>query len=281
MKIDHGEHYCPYTDETLSSTEMNSEHIIPLSLGGANGFEIPVCKKFNAKAGSAIDAVIGKQLIIQSRRTKLKVKGQSGKVAEMYYKKAFDGDTGLPLQVKITKDKGINVRAPYIPDNFEMVTTRTIKLPVKIDREIWLKYVAKVALSSGYFAYGKLFKEKVNTKNLRLIMNKSNDELIEKYCDMKVNAHDLFMEEASINEKLCKHVCKAIGENSCVGIIPDKESITIFAGILGQYVGSIRVEADTMGFPNEGDFYWGHFMCVQGGKLKRGSHRKLLEKIVS
>ena len=34
--------YCPYTDQEINEGETSKEHIIPLSLGGVNGFEIPV-----------------------------------------------------------------------------------------------------------------------------------------------------------------------------------------------------------------------------------------------
>ena len=55
--------YCPYTDKYLSTNEVNREHIIPLSLGGVNGFEIPVSIDFNSKAGSNIDGALANDLI--------------------------------------------------------------------------------------------------------------------------------------------------------------------------------------------------------------------------
>jgi hypothetical protein len=119
--------YCPYTNREISGSEVNSEHIIPISLGGVNGFEIPVCKKFNSKVGSEIDAKIGKELIIQSRRVNLKVKGHSGKIPKMYYKNALDEETGLPLQVEISKDTGIRARVPHIPVGAKYPTGRKIQ----------------------------------------------------------------------------------------------------------------------------------------------------------
>ena len=47
--------YCPYTDRELPESKSSSEHIIPLSLGGVNGFEIPVDATFNSILGSEID----------------------------------------------------------------------------------------------------------------------------------------------------------------------------------------------------------------------------------
>ena len=34
--------YCPYTDKGYPDAETRFEHIVPLSLGGVNGFEMAV-----------------------------------------------------------------------------------------------------------------------------------------------------------------------------------------------------------------------------------------------
>ena len=39
--------YCPYTDREVPKHQANREHIIPLALGGVDGFEIAVDSKFN------------------------------------------------------------------------------------------------------------------------------------------------------------------------------------------------------------------------------------------
>ena len=260
---------------------MSSEHIVPLSLGGVNGFELPVSKEFNTSVGSQIDGLIGKQLPILARRTNFKVKGHSGKTPEMYFKNARLGNTDIPLQVKVSKDQGILARAPYLPDNTKDVTGEYIKLSTRIDLEVWLKYVAKVALSAGYFAYGEQFRDKVNTDNLRHIMNKSNQELIRDHSNMKVDAHGFCMEVNSPKTEIYKGICKSLTKGSCVGIVPSDSSMSIFTGILGCYIGTISVEADTRCFKNEGPYYWGHFMWPLNGKLVRTSYKRLLETIAS
>ena len=258
---------------------MNSEHIIPLALGGINGFEIPVCREFNSTVGSKVDAKIGNELIIKSRRAKLNVLGHSKKTASLYYKNARDAETGLPLQVKITKEKGMQIRAPYVPPGSKKPTGKHIEFTTTSDIDIWLKYVAKVALSGGYFAYGSLFREHANTNDLRNILTMSNSELLKKHPDIKVHAHYLYMEDDSDDIKLFKHICQAVGDNSCLGIIPSDNHLTFFAGILGGYVGMLKIEANTKLFPNQDEYRWGHFMCPQNGHLSRVSYHRLLEKL--
>ena len=272
--------YCPYTDKELDESKVNSEHIIPLSLGGINGLEIPVCKDFNSKIGSEVDAKIGQELVIQSRRAKLEVKGHSGKIPFMYYKNGKDADTGLPLQVKITKEKGVELRAPYVPEESPHPTGRKIQFSAVSDMEIWLKYTAKVALSSGYFIYGDEFRHNVNTKELRAIMTMSHEEIRRDMPEIQAQAHCIYTEDDTKEVKLYKKVCEAVGDHSCIGIVPSDNYLTFFTGILGGYVGMIKVDANTTGFPNEGEYYWGHFISPQNGQLNRASYRRLLQKLL-
>lgn len=268
--------YCPYTDKELDDSEVNPEHIIPLSLGGMNKLELPVCKIFNSKVGSDIDGKIGQELIIQSRRTRLKVKGHSKKTPSMYYKNASDVDTGLPLQVQITKDDGIRLNAPYIPEDSDHPTGKRIKFTASSDPEIWLKYVAKVALSAGYFSYGELFRNSVKTSELRSIMTMSHNELREQKPKIQAHAHHIYLEDFD-EIKTYKEICTLFDDYSCIGIIPSNNHLTFFTSILGQYVGMVRVGADTTEFPNEGKYSWGHFICPVNGKLGRTSYYRVMQ----
>ena len=55
--------YCPYTDRNLSEWETSAEHIIPLSLGGTNGLELPVEPALNAQLGSEIDGALANEFL--------------------------------------------------------------------------------------------------------------------------------------------------------------------------------------------------------------------------
>lgn len=268
--------YCPYTDKDLEDSESNSEHIIPLSLGGMDSLEIPVCKVFNSKVGSDIDGKIGQELIIQSRRARLKVKGHSGKVPAMYYKNASDIDTGLPLQVRITKDEGMKLRAPYVPEGASHPKGKKIKITTSSDPDIWLKYVAKVALSAGYFSYGEYFRNNVNADELRSIMTMSHSELLEHKPEIKAHAHHIYLDDFE-EIKTYKKICTTFSNYSCIGIVPSNKHLTFFTSILGQYIGMIRVEANTKEFPNEGSYSWGHFICPVNNQLGRTSYYRVIQ----
>jgi hypothetical protein len=70
--------YCPYTDRDIPIDDSNPEHIIPLSLGGLNGFTLPVSKDFNSRAGSEIDGALANDFLVMSERDKHSVWGHSG-----------------------------------------------------------------------------------------------------------------------------------------------------------------------------------------------------------
>jgi hypothetical protein len=59
--------YCPYADRDIPISESSPEHIIPLALGGMNGFTIPVSKDFNSSVGSEIDGALANDLLVMRR----------------------------------------------------------------------------------------------------------------------------------------------------------------------------------------------------------------------
>ena len=274
--------YCPYTNILIPESDSNPEHIIPLSLGGNNDFVINVCKKANAKLGSEIDAKIGNELIIASRRARFEVKGHSNKTPALYFNNAIDSHSGLPLQVKVTKTDGMKIRAPYVPDKENLPTGKEIQLTMTGSIDIWLKYVAKVALSSGIFAYGNLFQTDVQSDILRSMVYSDNlPELQEnKNIHQLLGGHYLYHESNHWHLDLYKTICESIHNSSCVGIVPSTGAVSFFAGILGCYIGVVTVKANTDNWPNEGAYRDGHFMCVQNGKLCRLSFRRVLEKSI-
>ncbi|UUO12074.1 HNH endonuclease [Alcaligenes faecalis] len=84
--------WCPYAGEEMDSAACNAEHIIPLSLGGSNGFTVPVSKTLNAEVGSAIDAALAtKDIITMFRRREFDARGHSNKKPEVRIRNATYG----------------------------------------------------------------------------------------------------------------------------------------------------------------------------------------------
>ena len=101
--------YCPYTDRDLHCEKSTSEHIIPLALGGANGFQLPVDATFNAKLGSELDGKLANEFLIAIGRTKYDARGHSGKEPWATIKNANYGVDNRPAQVRIHRKHGIQL----------------------------------------------------------------------------------------------------------------------------------------------------------------------------
>lgn len=264
--------YCPYTDQYLPEDEMNSEHIIPLSLGGINGFEIPVSEEFNSKAGSKIDGSLANDFWILGKRTALDVRGHSNKKPVFKVTKAINIDTNKPIQIVHDKDNGTAIWCPITRKN--LTGKVNFRASLTFQRSIELRFVAKVFLSSGYYCYGEHFKNNVNHDEARIIMNSTFEEMIENETSTLVD--DRFSSDDNETLQVFRAICEFHKSGSIVGIIPHESSIGIFVGILGIYIGVLNVPAHTENFPNSGEYDLGHIMLIENGELKRQSYRGYL-----
>ncbi|HZL69323.1 MAG TPA: hypothetical protein VFC29_18570 [Candidatus Limnocylindrales bacterium] len=270
--------YCPYTDEDCPDAETSTEHIIPLSLGGVNGFEIAVHTKTNSDIGSRIDAAMAEDFLVKTKRDRFDVRGHSGKAPVFVVKEATNAD-GLPLQVALNQRSGLQVWSPrhreYVTD--ERASSLELKFSVKIDTA--MKFVAKVALSGGYFVYGDLFRRNVKHSDFRKIMNfqpsnPSGHEGVEARVD------DRFSESAVEDVQIFRALCKASEPRSIVGFAHSNDRFGIFVGILGEYIGTIHVPGVMEAFPKEGEHQMGHVIQLQRPGFTRVSMKQALESFL-
>lgn len=272
--------YCPYINKDLSENEANREHILPLSLGGINGFEIPVCKIFNSKVGSKIDGAVANDFLILMKRNELDIRGHSKKKPVFIAKKSTDTETGNPIQVTFDRQSKEGLKI-WCPIKREYTTDgKTVSSSVTLDIDIDLKFVAKVALSAGYFAYGDLFRNHVKHEELRLIMNTDPKEMGDEIYDIETLVDNRFSDDKNEQLQIFRALCKAVGGCSIVGLVPTSKTLSVFVGVLGYYMGMVNVPANTDSFPNEEEFDLGHVICPQNGMLIRTSFRRALQKLM-
>lgn len=273
--------YCPYTDKDLSEANANREHIIPLSLGGINGFEIPVCKIFNSQVGSKIDGAVANDFLILMKRNELDIRGHSKKKPVFVAKKSTDQETGKPIQVTFDRQSKEGLKI-WCPINREYTKGgRTVSSSVTMNIDIDLKFVAKVALSAGFFAYGDLFRNHVKHEELRLIMNKDPKEMGDDIYKIETLVDNRFSGDKNEKLQIFRALCKAVGGSSIVGLVPTSKTLSVFVGVLGYYMGMVNVPANTDSFPNEEEFDLGHIICPQNGMLIRTSFRNALQEFMA
>jgi hypothetical protein len=262
--------YCPYTDRDIPLSESSPEHIIPLALGGMNGFTIPVSKDFNSRVGSEIDGVLANDFLVMGKRDKHGAKGHSKKHPENVFPNATNAETGEPLRVTLGQVRGLRL---WDPKRKRDVTGQGQKVSIgfKVDLDVTHRFVAKVALSAGYLVYGDHFRKHVKHEDLRKIMNHRPTEMGDLLKTIEAHYDDRFLEPQSDNQKIFRAIASGFGPHSVVALIPDSRSLSVVVGVLGDYIGMLSVPADTKTFPNSGEYRQGQFFVLKRPMATRDS----------
>ena len=93
--------YCIYSGKNLDDSEMNVEHIIPLSLGGCDSFTIMVGKKINSDLGSKIDGKFCNDFLIGLQQLPFDNRGHSKKSKSVNLKGTANN---RPITWSLSKD---------------------------------------------------------------------------------------------------------------------------------------------------------------------------------
>ena len=256
--------YCPYTDQAIPESQSSPEHIVPLSLGGVNGLEIPVDAEFNSQVGSKLDGALANEFLFALKRTKFDARGHSGKKPVALIRTATYGDDSRPAQAQFHSKRGMRVWDSRDREFKERVPR--FEITVSIDIDLPVRFVAKVALAAGYFVYGDLFRQHVDHRQLRDVMNtdlrkldltRSPEDLGLGHLTLRVDSylHEV-IEESDVGSAFRRAFCSSAG-TSVVMLIPGDNCFKVSVSILGQYVGMVNVPAETEKFPNYGDYELG------------------------
>ncbi len=270
--------YCPYTDCDIPESRSSSEHIIALSLGGISGFEIPVDAEFNSELGSKLDGALANEFLFALSRTQYDARGHSGKEPMALIKHVSYGEARRPAQIQFHMKHGTKVRDARDGEfkggveSFQIHTSLNIDLPIR--------FTAKVALAAAYFVYEDLFRENVDHRQLRDVMNldpkdldqsKSVAELGLEHLTLRYDSYLLEEPDDLDSEILWIRTFCASVRGSVVILMPGQGCLGVAVGVLGRYVGMVNVPADTTVFPSGIEYHWGHLIAVIDGKLKRCS----------
>ena len=271
--------YCPYTDRDIPEAQSSPEHIIPLSLGGINGLTIPVASAFNSQVGSKLDGALANEFLFALKRTKFDTHGHSGKKPVALIRKATYGEDSRPAQVRFHSKEGLKVWDSRDGEFKERVPR--FEISVSIDIDVPVRFAAKVALAAGYYVYGDLFRQHVDHRQFRDVMNtdlrkldftKAPADLGLGHLTLQV---DSYLREVPFEPEYdvlnsIRAFCSSV-EGSVVVLTPGYGCFGVGVGILGQYVATVIAPAETDAFPNDGNYAWGHVLAVTGKTLKRRS----------
>ena len=280
--------YCPYTDADIPKAESSSEHIIPLSLGGVNGFEVPASREFNSDVGSTIEGKLANDFLWQAPRMEFNARGRSGKEVIATVRHATYGEPRRPAQIQFRHQDGM--RLWDARDRVYVRPSGSIEMNVSLHLDIPFRFLAKVAMGAGYFVYGDLYRQHVDHQQLRDIVRldrsalKERLELHERKTGLwTVRWEDhlrLAPDDPDGRMPVFRLVCSSV-KGSSVLLVPGEQCLGIFVGLLGRYSGMLNVPATTDAFPMEGDHDLGHAVSLVNGCVERSSLRARVKALMN
>jgi hypothetical protein len=249
---------------------MNIEHIIPLSLGGANNFSIYVNADINAKLGTKVDGRLTQDYLISSIRRKKQLLGHSKKEPITILKKVTIKDSNKPIQLKF------DAKNNYV---FDPIKKRYLKpeecvgmefsIQLDYDKFIRTLFVAKTALATGYLIYKEKFLNFADHHSLRNYMKFAFHRDKTKIMNLDIRFMDPFNkmdDETSIwTRNYFEAICSLLN-CSLVMFVIGSQHILASVAIGGKYIGTINFKADVNNFQDEGKLKGGFIVGVQNGK---------------
>ena len=264
--------YCIYTD--TDSVDLSLEHIIPLSLGGHDKFSINVDRKANNGPASKIDSSLANDFAILFDRRKLGATGHSGKRPMPIAKRStFEGrkvqarfeDDGLKLyDVMLRKDIDPEI---YSGKNVEIGG-------IQFHMDDPLRFVAKVALSAGLYAYGDDFRNQVNHQEARIVMMADNFTKI----SPNIRCLDRWQLIEDDKHQIIWLIASQYRE-SCVMLMPGYDCFCVAVGLLGHFIGFLNIPAPSHRLQNIDDYDLGHVITIRDGQILRRSFRQVINEL--
>lgn len=233
------EKYCIYTDSDVSEEAGNYDHIVPLSLGGDDGFTVWSDAQFNSDVGSKIDGALANDPLMMFARRDADARGHSN--AEPVPKWKRSKLKGEPVQVSWGKNVEVwDSKANALMDPKD-VEGQKFTSEFKLDISVRPKFVAKVVLGAGQHFFEDTFRHEFDCQALRDLL-KADD--IKKH-QSSLKAHDIWLKGYwPFPDIAGMKVLTEFTGRTTVFFLINKAGIEFHVGVLGQYVGSIFVPGD-------------------------------------
>jgi hypothetical protein len=141
-----------------------------------------------------------------------------------------------------------------------------------------IRFVAKVALSAGFYALGDYFREHVAHGEARRIMYSTTYEDFKAVVsNVRTRVHDPFLpisEDSRVLHSAISSSCTHL-RGSVVIIRCGSTNLGVSVGVLGNYVGTLDIPT-TSAFPERPEYDLGHCLVVVDRQLERLSFRDYL-----
>jgi len=127
--------YCIYTDKDVPVKSGNYDHVIPLSLGGHDGFQVWADEYYNSTIGGTVDGKLANDFMVMLARRNADARGHNKEPVVPNWKQTeFEG---RPIQLKLAMDKieGFDPRTKAVIPESEIVG-KILESRFKIDLSV-------------------------------------------------------------------------------------------------------------------------------------------------
>jgi hypothetical protein len=230
--------YCIYTDVEVDEANGNYDHVVPLSLGGADGFCVWSDKTFNSVVGSKIDGAVANDALIMLARRNANARGHSRvKPVPIWRKSILEG---RPVQVSLGEEiKVWDARAKSYLDPNDFLN-KPLESRWIYDPSARSRFTAKVALGAGYFVFGQSFRAAADCDEVRKMLTHDLTAF-----QTTLVAHDPVLKGRWPSKDITAYLlmCEYQSRTTLI-VLPMATGIAFHLGVLGMYVGSIFCPAD-------------------------------------
>jgi hypothetical protein len=253
--------YCIYTDAEVDEADGNYDHVIPLSLGGNDGFCVWSDRGFNSVIGSTVDGALANDALVMMARRDADARGHSGiEPVPVWRKSIFEG---RPVQVSLGDEIKVwdsRARRYLEPKDFLNIPMESRWIYNTFARS---RFTAKVALGAGYFVFGQSFRSSADCGEFRRMLTADLTTF-----ETTLVAHDPILKGRwpSADITAFRLMCEYLGRTTLI-VLPMATGIAFHLGVLGMYVGSIFCLADVAKLSSED----GEVIVLGPGAMERNS----------
>lgn len=274
--------YCPYTNTNLDDDDSNPDHVVPLSLGGVNGFEVASDARFNAHAGSKIEGPIVNDPLFALARRDADARGHNNKPPVPVWK--YSVLNAQPVQVSLGNT--IKVwdcrRRVYLTE--EEAAGAVCESTWKIDKYAAIQLTAKIAIGTCYFLGGLKLLDAIEIEALRWLARTDlsaaqaagPDALPE--IAAKLTVWDRFHPNVAPSgpERMWSFATEFTGRSTII-LRPFRNGLAVHVGLLGMYLGTVVTEAQHQKLEAALPCDLGLVLLLAPGTLERSELRDFLK----
>jgi len=251
--------YCIYSGLDVDGL-ISPEHIIPLSCGGSDKFCIDVSDKYNSKVNHEIDEKIKNDYFVNIERVLFGYTGHhKNHTRTLLDKNAFFED-GEKIELILNSGE-ISVKFPRYGTTRRIIQlNRYITSTANMVYKVRWRFLAKVALCSGYKLYPANFVKYVDTSLLRNMIFDNMDtkvRLIDPYCIVNGLKYGggTFVKTIQNIAKTLKQTFVLLGFSADYGML-------VFVVIGTHLIGGISIPANSTEFEHDDIMRWDIVRCI-------------------